>query len=143
MERLDKLSPALMEQTRRECYPVNGCCQAVHRELGPFLNEYMYQEALAIALADAALPFDKEHYFTAQFRGHTLRHRHFVDFRIRDNIFLECKAVSALHDAHRQQLWNYMRLSRTPIGILWNFQPYRDQSEHYYLHLQTNTIYYL
>ena len=142
MLQLSTLSQELLEKSRRACYPVNGCCQAVHKELGPFLNEYMYQEALAIALSDASLPFDKEYYFTAQFRGHTLKHRHFVDFRVDGNIFIECKAVTQLHDAHRQQLWNYMRLARVPLGILWNFHPVRDQSEHYYLDLQTNTLYY-
>lgn len=139
---MERLTGPLLEQVRHDCYPVNGCCQAVHRELGPYLNEYMYQEALAIALADAQVPFQKEYYFTAQFRGHTLKHRHFADFRIGDSILLECKAVSTLCDAHRQQLWNYMRLSRQPIGILWNFTPVRDQSEHYYLDLHTNIMYF-
>ena len=25
------------------CYTINGCCQQVHKELGPWLNEYVYQ----------------------------------------------------------------------------------------------------
>ena len=29
-------------------YDIVGCCQEVHRELGPWLNEYIYQEALGI-----------------------------------------------------------------------------------------------
>ena len=31
-------------------YPALGACQEVHKHLGPFLNEYMYQDALAIEL---------------------------------------------------------------------------------------------
>ena len=29
-------------------YPALGACQEGHKQLGPFLNEYMYQDALAI-----------------------------------------------------------------------------------------------
>ena len=138
---MERLSGNILEQVRAACYQVNGVCQAVHQELGPYLNEYMYQEALAIALTEAGIPFQKEYYFTVQFRGHTLKHRHYVDFRIGTDTFLECKSVSTLIETHRQQLWNYMRLARCSIGILWNFQPFRDQSEHYYLDLRTNLLY--
>ena len=31
---------------KRYVYPILGCCQEVHREMGPWLNEYMYQDAL-------------------------------------------------------------------------------------------------
>jgi len=34
---------------------------------------------------------------------------------------------------HRQQLWNYMRLTGIQIGILYNFAPIHDQCERYYL----------
>jgi hypothetical protein len=40
----------------------------------------------------------------------------------------------------RQQLWNYMRLTNTPIGILFNFAPVKDQCEKYYFDLKTKTI---
>ena len=42
---------------------------------------------------------------------------------------------------HRQQLWNYMRLTKTRIGVLWNFAPTHDQSEHYYLDVESDTMY--
>jgi hypothetical protein len=41
----------------------------------------------------------------------------------------------------RQQLWNYMRLTKVPIGILINFAPAHDQCEHYYLDTSTNTMF--
>jgi len=36
-------------------YPALGACQEVHKHLGPFLNEYMYQDALAIEHPDGSL----------------------------------------------------------------------------------------
>ena len=41
----------------------------------------------------------------------------------------------------RQQLWNYMRLTKVTIGILINFAPAHDQCEHYYLDTPTNTMF--
>ena len=46
LKRLMDTKPEMAMQLKQRCYAINGCCAAVHRELGPFLNEYMYQEAL-------------------------------------------------------------------------------------------------
>ena len=125
-------------------YPALGACQEVHKHLGPFLNEYMYQDALAIELSLRGIPFDKEYLFTADYKGHTIEHRHFADFRVMNGdqpILVECKAVDNLADAHRQQLWNYMRLTSTRIGILYNFAPVKDECERYYLDATTGMMY--
>ena len=138
---LKDINPQLCQQLKRFCYEVNGCCQMVHHEMGPFLNEYMYQDALEIILNEREIKHQKEFYFSVMFHGKTIRHKHYVDFFVSDKIFVECKAVEHLMAEHRQQLWNYMRLSKTPIGILYNFAPIHDQSEHYYLDPQTNILY--
>ncbi|MBR4336661.1 MAG: hypothetical protein IKP91_00255 [Bacteroidaceae bacterium] len=38
----------LAAELKNKCYRVVGLCQQVHKEMGPFLNEYMYQETLDI-----------------------------------------------------------------------------------------------
>ena len=65
-----------------------------------------------------------------------------MDFYVRGKVFIECKAVASLGPEQRQQLWNYMRLTKVRIGILYNFAPIRDQSEHYYLDTNTNIMYF-
>ena len=110
--------------------------------MGPFLNEYMYQDALAIILKENNVePFVKEYYFSVEFHGQRICHKHYVDFFIYNEVFIECKAVEHLGSEHRQQLWNYMRLTKVRIGILYNFAPIHDQSEHYYLDTETNDMY--
>lgn len=42
---------------------------------------------------------------------------------------------------HRQQLWNYMRLTKNRIGILYNFAPFRDECEKYYLDVDNQVLY--
>lgn len=126
------IEPELAEKLRKHVYGIIGCGQEVHRELGPFLNEYMYQDAMEIMLKEKGIPYDREHHFSAQFHGQTIQHQHRVDFLCMENVIVECKAVETLGNEHRQQLWNYMRLSGIRIGILYNFAPIRDQIEKYY-----------
>ena len=43
----------------------------------------MYQDALAIEFTLRNVPFDKEFYFTAEYKGQPIDHKHFLDFRVR------------------------------------------------------------
>jgi GxxExxY protein len=141
LKKLVDKHPELCKQQKDKCYAINGACAAVHRELGPFLNEYMYQEALQILLDEQQIPYQREYYFQVVFHGKPIQHKHYVDFLINDEVIVECKAVDKLVPEHRQQLWNYMRLTGKQIGILWNFAPPMDQAEHYYLDTKDGIMY--
>ena len=141
LKKLVDVDPVLSEKLSKWCYDLNGCCQMVHQDMGPYLNEYMYQDALEIVFKEKNIEFQREYYFSVQFHGQRINHKHYVDFFCKGNVFIECKAVECLGVEQRQQLWNYMRLTGTPIGILWNFAPAIDQSEHYYLDKDTNVMY--
>ena len=142
VKKLSDFDPELATKLKKYCYDLNGYCQQVHKEMGPFLNEYMYQDALAILLEENNVhPCVKEYYFSVEFHGKRITHKHYVDFFVKDKVFIECKAVEHLGPEQRQQLWNYMRLANVRIGILYNFAPVHDQSEHYYLDPQTSTMY--
>ena len=141
IKRLTDTDPTLSSKLKQFCYDLNGCFQQVHCELGPFLNEYMYQEALNILFEERGIAFTKEYYFSVDFHGRKLQHKHYVDFLCKDSVLIECKAIDALGNEQRQQLWNYMRLTKIPIGILINFAPIHDQCEHYYLDVSSNTMY--
>ena len=109
----------LVKQLKSHVYDVIGCCQDVHKELGPWLNEYIYQDALKLSFELQNIPFEKEFYFQVSYKGCPLSHKHYMDFRCKGDIVLECKAIASIGGEQRQQLWNYMRLSKTPIGILY------------------------
>ena len=141
LKRLMDVHPELGAEMRKHCYDINGCCATVHRELGPFLNEYMYQEALQILFDEQQILYQREFYFAVSFHGKPIRHKHYVDFVVNNEILVECKAVDKLAPEHRQQLWNYMRLTGKQIGILYNFAPPFDQCEHYYLDTTNGVMY--
>ena len=141
LKRLMDTKPEIAAELKQRCYAINGLCAAIHRELGPFLNEYMYQEALQILLDEQSISYKREYYFSVVFHGKPIQHKHFVDFLVENDIIVECKAVDKLVAEHRQQLWNYMRLTGKQIGILWNFAPPMDQAEHYYLDTTDGVMY--
>lgn len=141
INKLKDVDSLLFKKLKDFCFDVNGCLHDVHAELGPFLNEYIYQEALSILMEERNISFQKEYYFGIDFHGRKIQHKHYVDFLVKDKIYIECKAVDKLCAEHRQQLWNYMRLTKTRIGILNNFAPVHDQCEHYYLDTEKDIMY--
>lgn len=134
------IEPELKVKLKRYVYDILGCCIIVRKEMGPWLNEYIYQDALAIALHKKNISFIKEYRFYTEFLGERLPHFHQVDFFVRNKVYIECKAITELGTEQRQQLWNYMRLTKIRIGILYNFAPAKDQCEKYYYDPDKNTI---
>lgn len=134
------IDTGVVVKLKQHIYDIIGCCQEVHRELGPWLNEYIYQEALKLSFEEKQIPFEKGYYFQVSYHGHPLSHKHYMDFLCKENVVLECKAISSIGVEQRQQLWNYMRLTNAPIGILYNFAPVKGQCEKYYYDVTTKTI---
>ena len=106
-----------VEKLKEHVFDVVGALHAVHKELGPGLNEYCYQEGFAIELQQRGIPME------AAYR---------LDFLCKGDIVVECKSVAALSDTMRAQLFNYMRLLSTPCGIIVNFPPKFAQIERYF-----------
>lgn len=135
-----EIDPVLKEKLRHYVYDIVGCCQDVHREQGPELTEYVYQESLAIAFYQANIPAKKEYYFHPKFRGISLKTKMRVDFLVKDNVIVECKAISGIGIHERLQLWAYMRAAKIRVGILYNFLPVMDECERYYYNPDDNSI---
>ena len=136
----EPIEQGFLMKLKHYVYPLLGCCQEVHREMGPWLNEYMYQDALKIAFEDACIPFQAEFRFFVNFHGKQIPHEHRLDFLVDNHVIIECKAIAEIGTEQRQQLWNYLRLTNYHIGILYNFAPAKDQCEKYYYHPDTKRI---
>lgn len=113
-------------------YDVVGAIHEVHRELGPGLNEYCYQEGLQEQLTEQNIVYEREKVFHPTYHGKLLHSEYRVDFLCKGNIVVECKSVAELINNHRAQLFNYMRLSKSPCGILVNFAPAFSRIERYF-----------
>lgn len=125
---------------KQHIYDVIGAIHEVHRELGPGLNEYCYQEGLQMQLAEDGISFQREKTFHPQYHGKPLAAEYRMDFVCKNDIIVECKSVAELANNHRAQLFNYMRLTQYPCGILVNFSPTFAVLERYFYDVETRTI---
>lgn len=121
-------------------YPIVGAIYEVHRELGPGLNEYVYQEGLAMQLEEDHVMFEREKEYTPLYHKRIMNARYRLDFVCMDSIIIECKAVEQLTINHRAQLFNYMRLTKLPVGLLVNFSQKSAVIERYIYHHTTGEI---
>ena len=121
-----------VESLKVHVYDIVGALHTVHKELGPGVNEYCYQEALAMELSERGIPFEKEKTFHPTYKGRPMCAEYRIDFLCKGNVVVECKAVSVLSPSHRAQLFNYMRLLEMPCGIIVNFLPRFAVIERYF-----------
>lgn len=121
-------------------YPIIGAIYEVHKELGPGLNEYVYQEGLAMQLEEEVIPYEREKEYTPIYHDRMMNAKYRLDFVCNGQIIVECKAVEKLTVNHRAQLFNYMRLTKLPMGILVNFSQKSAVIERYFFDTQKNEI---
>ena len=129
-----------IENIKEYAYPLVGAIYEVHSELGPGLNEYVYQEGLAMQLEEQGIPFEREKELTIKYHGKLMNATYRMDFLCAGTIVIECKSVERLTPDHRAQLFNYMRLTKLHAGILVNFAPKSAVIERYFYNPETNEI---
>jgi len=112
-------------------YGIIGVLYEVHKELGPGLNEKVYQEGVMLELKASKIPFLREYSFHPLYKGKVMNSDFRLDFLVNNDVILELKSVSAISDEHRSQLFNYMRLCKPIAGILVNFANKSCEVERY------------
>lgn len=121
-----------ISELKTHIYDVVGALYEVHKELGPGLNEYCYQEGLQLQLTEVGISFQREKYFHPSYHGSPMNAEYRLDFLCKGDIIIECKSVAELVNNHRAQLFNYLRLTKCPCGILVNFAPAFAVIERYF-----------
>jgi GxxExxY protein len=106
---------------KQECYDIIGAAMEVHRTLGPGFLEGVYQEALEIELETAGIPYDKEVLIDINYKGIILDKKYIADFVCYDEIIVELKAIEMLAPEHTAQVLNYLKATRSRLGLLMNF----------------------
>jgi len=95
----------------------------VYNDLGGGFLESVYQQAMAIALADAGLEVEREAPIEVRFRGRTVGTFR-ADLVVQRLVLIETKATRTLDGAHERQLLNYLRATKLEVGLLVNFGPH-------------------
>jgi GxxExxY protein len=106
---------------KEECYAIIGACMEVYNEMGHGFLESVYQECLEIEMEARAIPFVGQSVLDLKYKGRPLKQGYSPDFMCFGSIVVEIKAVSAISDAHRAQVMNYLKASGVKVGLLVNF----------------------
>ena len=98
-----------------------GCCFEVMKELGPGFLEKVYKNALLIAMRQKGLEVEVERSYEVIFRGKVIG-RYNADLVVGQTVIVELKCCESLISEHQAQLFNYLKVSGLPIGLLVNFR---------------------
>ena len=118
-------------------FNIIGAAMEVHSELNWGLLEAVYNEALHIELLDRGIENEREQNLPCFYKNHVMEKRYQMDIVVGD-IIIELKSVDELTSIHRAQLFNYLRLTKKPIGLLINFGQESLQGERYAYDKLTN-----
>ena len=102
-------------------YDIIGAAHEVHNELRSGLSEAIYEEALCLELNELGIAVSHQVDLPVFYKEHQLDKHYRLDIVVEDDIIIELKAVDKILSEHRAQLFNYLRITKKPIGILLNF----------------------
>jgi len=117
MERVTRLQDSIRDP---QTYAIIGAAMEVHSVLGPGFVESVYRDALRVELLSRGIQCACEVEFPVYYKGSRLDGRFRADFVCNDSIIVEVKAVSTWGKAEEQQLVNYLKVSKCPLGLLVN-----------------------
>jgi GxxExxY protein len=104
-----------------EVYSIAGAMFEVYKTLGPGFLEPVYQEALSIEFIRKGIPFERERPLELFYKDVRLEKKYVADFVCFDQIIIELKAIPRLTNIEIAQLLNYMKITKTRLGLLANF----------------------
>lgn len=132
----------ISQKNKDKVYKIVGAAMAVHAELGSGLLEAVYSEAMGFELDLQDVGYQREVELPIFYKGMELDKKYRMDIVCGD-IIVELKAVAEILPEHRAQLFNYLRLTKKPIGLLINFGEHSLRTEKYYFDPLTNQMQYL
>lgn len=118
-------------------YKIIGASMKVHAVMGWGLLEPLYNEALFLELSDRGVDSCPEQLLPCFYKEHRMEKYYRMDLVVED-VVVELKAVAEILPVHRAQLFNYLRLTKKPIGLLINFGGEHLQGERYGYDAETN-----
>ena len=105
----------------QESYKIVGAAFQVYNTLRHGFLEAVYQEALEIEFQRQEIPYEREKELKIRYDGVELKQTYRADFVCYGKIIVELKAVGALDNTHRSQVYNYLRATGYKLGLLYNF----------------------
>ena len=96
------------------------CAFKVSNALGSGFLEKVYDNALAVELRNAGIPFSRQKPFQVRYREEIVG-EYVPDLVVADTLIVEVKALDSLARVHQAQCMNYLRVTGLRVGLLLNF----------------------
>lgn len=93
----------------------------VHRELGPGLLEAVYERCLCYELRKAGIAFERQISLPIYYDDHAMEAGLQLDVFVEKMFIVELKAVQSILPVHEAQLFTYLKLTNSRLGLLINF----------------------
>ena len=120
---------------------ITGVAMKVYNKYKYGLAESAYEAAIKYLLEKDGYYVECQAYLPIYWDDVKLVKNYRMDLVVNEEIIIELKAVSFIDMQHRKQLWNYMRLTHLPYGMLINFGNEKNlYSEWYQYNVGENTI---
>lgn len=98
-----------------------GAAMAVHRSLGPGLDEKIYENALCLEFVAQSLDFSQQQQFPVFYRNKPVGNL-ITDLIVEGKVIIETKVASGISDAHIAQTLSYLSISGIQVGLILNFR---------------------
>jgi GxxExxY protein len=102
-------------------HAVIGAAIEVRREWGPRILEAPYQKSMELELKWGEIPLEAQYRTPLAYKGTPLDEVYVLDLFVPGRLVIELKAVERLLPVHEAQLLTYMKLTKTHVGLLINF----------------------
>lgn len=99
-----------------------GSGMAVHRALGPGLDENIYENSLCIESIENAINFTQQENFSVYYRDRYIG-RLITDLIVDSKVIVETKVVNQIIDVHIAQILSCLSITDLQVGIILNFKP--------------------
>lgn len=99
-----------------------GAFYAVYNELRYGYLEAVYCNALEVEFKRRGVPYVREMSLEVYYKGNVVG-LYRADFLAARHVVVEVKATRQIGDADRRQILNYLRTTRTEVGLILHFGP--------------------
>lgn len=102
-------------------FRIIGAAMGVHNAIGQGYKEEIYEGALEVELNKRGIVCQRQYPVPIEYEGEQVA-LFYLDLFVEDQVVVEVKAFShQLTNDERAQVINYLKATRAPVGLLFNF----------------------
>lgn len=113
---------------KAETEQIIGFAFTVLNEIGPGLNEKVYENGLTVLFRLNSVAYDQQRRFPVMFRGFEVG-EFIPDLIAFNTVIVDTKVIERITDHERGQMLNYLRITKLRVGLLLNFKNARLEFE--------------